>query len=34
MAKPQRISTCIWMNNQAEEAANFIATLDAAFRGI
>lgn len=27
MATPQRISTCIWMNNQGEEAANFYVSL-------
>ncbi len=27
MAKPQSISTCIWMNNQGEEAANFYVSL-------
>ncbi len=27
MAKPQRISTCIWMDNKGEEAANFYVSL-------
>ena len=27
MAKPQRISTCIWMNNQGEAAAEFYVSL-------
>jgi predicted 3-demethylubiquinone-9 3-methyltransferase (glyoxalase superfamily) len=27
MGKPQRISTCIWMDNQGEDAANFYVSL-------
>jgi predicted 3-demethylubiquinone-9 3-methyltransferase (glyoxalase superfamily) len=27
MANPQRISTCLWFNNNAEEAANFYVSL-------